>query len=407
MKEKAINPLKDLVADQLAIWNIEGLTNHVLTAIILLILLIIVNYAFYYLIHYALKLPLKTFFKAEEDTFKHKLIKRGIGKNIASLIPLIISVNLIEVWFSDFPVASKWFSMLFKLLIVITFFSLLKNIARASKDLLENKPKYKGKPLESYRQVTIIILNIIMFLIMFSIITGIETWKFLGSLGAASAVLMLIFKDTILGFVASIQVSLNDIVKVGDWIEMPQFRVDGLVTEINLTTVKVQGSNRTITTVPTHKMVTESITNWSNVHVLKTRRIKRAINVSSDSVHFLSKKEIDNLKKEGLFVNPENSTINNGQINNLTAFRLYLLDYLKNHPEIRSDQNILVRMLSPDENGIPMEIFAYTTTSVWVIYERIMTELFEHVIAMVPKFDLRLVEIYSFGSKFSQKTNNE
>ena len=399
--------MKDLISNQLSSWNIEGVSNTVLTVILLTIILIFLNFLIYYLINFILNLSYFGFARNTKRVFKQKLIKNGAIRNLALLIPLIITKNLTDIWFSDFQNFLKPINFLFKLFIVLVFFRFLKSVAKASRDYLLTLEKYKDKPLESYLQVVMISLNILSGIVLFSMFTGISTWKFIGSLGAASAVLMLIFKDTIMGFVSSIQVSVNNVVKVGDRIEMPSFHIDGTVTDINLNTVKVKGADNTVSTFPTYALVSETIKNWRGVKEIESRRIKRAIHISSNSIGFLSTKNMDDLKKIKLLEPILNTkyrdfpgadiqkSINIVAPTNLTLFREYVIAFLKSHPDIRQDMDVLVRMLDPYENGIPLEIYAYSTTPEWILHEQIMSEILEHIIAASPFFELRIVETFS------------
>src|SRR5690606_19939223 len=240
--------------------------------------------------------------------------------------------------------------------------------------------------------------------------TGKSPWAFLTAMGAASAVLMLVFKDTILGFVASIQVSTNDMVRVGDWIEMPKYGADGDVIEINLNTVKVQNWDKTITTIPTYYLITDSFKNWRGMQAAGGRRIKRAINIKISSIHYLKREEIDELKKIKLLVsyinqrqaeidkyNEENfpdrsMPINGRNMTNIGMFRQYINLYVQNNPKIRQDMSILIRQLAPTEHGIPIELYMFTADIRWSVYEDIMSDICDHLLAAIKYFNLEVFE---------------
>ncbi|RQP15744.1 MAG: mechanosensitive ion channel protein MscS, partial [Parapedobacter sp.] len=239
---------------------------------------------------------------------------------------------------------------------------------------------------------------------------GKSPWAFLGALGAASAILMLVFKDTILGFVASIQVSTNDMVRVGDWIEMPKYGADGDVIEINLNTVKVQNWDKTITTIPTYYLITDSFKNWRGMQDAGGRRIKRAINIKISSIRYLSREEIERLSKIQLLAsyimerqaeidryNAETKAdrsmpVNGRNMTNVGLFRQYINRYVQNHPQIRKDMTMLVRQLQPTEHGLPIEVYIFTSDIRWAIYEDIMSDIFDHLLSAIKYFELEVFE---------------
>jgi len=232
---------------------------------------------------------------------------------------------------------------------------------------------------------------------------------FLG-LGTFAAVLMLVFKDTILGFVASIQVSMNNMVNPGDWISMPGRDADGVVLEINLNTVKVQNWDKTISTIPTYALVSESFQNWKGMEESGGRRIKRSINIDMTSVKFCSPEMIEKFNKiqllqeyirtkqkeinefnEKLKVDPS-VLVNGRRMTNLGTFRKYIEEYLKIHPLIHEQMTFLVRQLQPNEKGIPMEIYVFSKDQEWANYEAIQADIFDHILAVLPEFDLRVFQ---------------
>src|SRR5690606_14217201 len=268
----------------------------------------------------------------------------------------------------------------------------------------------EDKPLDSYLQVVNIFMFFIAGIIIFSMVTGKSPWAFLGALGAASAILMLVFKDTILGFVASIQVSTNDMVRVGDWIEMPKYGADGDVIEINLNTVKVQNWDKTITTIPTYYLIIDSFKNWRGMQNAGGRRIKRSINVKISSIRFLSKDEIDRLATIQLLApyiqerqaeidryNEETKVnrsmpVNGRNMTNVGLFRQYINRYVQNHPQIRKDMTMLVRQLQPTEHGLPIEVYIFTSDIRWAVYEDIMSDIFDHLLSAIKYFQLEVFE---------------
>jgi miniconductance mechanosensitive channel len=247
-------------------------------------------------------------------------------------------------------------------------------------------------------------------MIIFSILTGKDIGTFLATLGALSAVILLIFKDTILGFVASMQVTINDTVRIGDWISMSSFNADGDVIEINLSTVKVQNFDNTITTIPTYKMVSDSFVNWRGMSESGGRRIKRAILVRVSSIAFVDENHLEELEKieriatfikqrkeeikaENHANGSDKSLLINGRnMTNIGLFRRYALAYLQNHPEINKDLTLMVRQLAPTSEGVPIEVYVFSKDKIWANYEQIMSDIFDHLLAAIPFFKLECFE---------------
>jgi miniconductance mechanosensitive channel len=223
----------------------------------------------------------------------------------------------------------------------------------------------------------------------------------------SGAVLMLVFKDTILGFTAGLQLSTNKMVQIGDWIEMPKYGADGDVIDIGLNVVKVRNFDKTITTIPTYALVSDSFKNWRGMRESGGRRIKRAIKIDIHSIKFLSEEDIKRLEKANLLApylqekkneiknyNESNKfdlsvAMNGRRLTNIGTLRAYILTYLKNHPNINKDMTIMVRQLAPDEYGIPLEIYCFTSTTVWADYENIQSDIFDHIYSILQEFDIK------------------
>ena len=224
-----------------------------------------------------------------------------------------------------------------------------------------------------------------------------------------TAVLLLIFKDTILSLVASVQLTAQDLVRVGDWIEVPQFGADGDVVDVELHTIKVQNWDKTITTIPTHRLISDSFRNWRGMSQSGGRRIKRSLNLDAASVRFLTPEEVDKFKRfallqdyiagkqddllrhnEGLGYRADG--VNQRRLTNIGTFRAYVYNYLSARPDIRKDMTLLVRQLAPGANGIPLELYCFTATTAWSEYEGIQGDIFDHLMAIVPEFGLRLFQ---------------
>ena len=288
---------------------------------------------------------------------------------------------------------------------LLSFFSLLDVIFNLSQKL----SAASQLPLKGIFQGVKLVSAILVGILIISLLLGQSPAILISGLGAMAAVLMLVFKDPILGLVAGIQLSANDMLKLGDWLEMPKYGADGAVTDIGLTTVKVRNWDNTITTIPTWSLVSDSFKNWSGMSASGGRRIKRSINIDTTSVHFLDEQEQQRLIQAKLLKpymdsrhqeidewnrehGSEASVLNLRKMTNVGTFRAYLNEYLRNHPRIRKDMTLMVRQLAPDNNGLPMEIYCFTNTVVWAEYESIQADIFDHIFAVVEEFGLRVYQ---------------
>jgi miniconductance mechanosensitive channel len=268
----------------------------------------------------------------------------------------------------------------------------------------------KSIAIKGVTQVLKIVVYIILAIVIVSYLMGKQPGTVLAGLGAASAIILLIFRDTILGFVGGIQLSAYDMVKEGDWISFPKHGADGTVLDISLTTVKVQNWDKTISTIPTYALVSESFKNWRGMEESGGRRIKRSINIDMNSVSFCKQEQLDKFKKihalkdyiekkeEELKQHNEKENIDNSVLvngrrqTNLGVFRAYLIEYLRRKPEIHNEMTFLVRQLDPTEKGIPMEIYVFSKIQSWAEYEAIQSDIFDHIIASIPEFGLRVFQ---------------
>ncbi|TRZ45253.1 mechanosensitive ion channel family protein [Robertkochia solimangrovi] len=380
--------------------------NLLVNVAVVLVLIFVLDYVLRRVIIRAFNI----FSNSTKTSFDDHLAQSNFPKYTAHVIPFIIFDHLIPYTFSGFPALELFFRKATDIYLIILVVWIIRSIIKSTKAYLRTKPYFHDKPLDSYSQIVIMVVWGFAILVIFSELADQSIRTFLTTLGAASAILLLIFRDTILGFVASIQVSVNDMVRIGDWITHEKFGADGDVIEINLTTVKVQNFDNTITTLPTYSLISDSFKNWRGMQVSGGRRIRRAIYLKSSSVKFLSEedlnrfseiqaiksyidhrqRDIDKFNRENeidkhLFVNGRNQT-------NLGIFRKYCDLYLNNHPAINKELMIMTRHLAPTPQGIPLEIYAFSADKRWENYERIMADIFEHIIAAVPYFDLEIFE---------------
>lgn len=280
-------------------------------------------------------------------------------------------------------------------------------------------PRAHRRSIKGYLQVLKIVIYAISTILVIAALIDRSPLLLLSGLGALAAVLMLVFKDTILSLVASVQLNSNDMLRVGDWIDMPQVNADGDVIDIALHTVKVQNWDKTITTIPTWRLINESYKNWRGMQESGGRRIKRALLIDQTSARFLTEDERDRMRRflliddyladktvemadwNAKLVAAGRDPVNMRRSTNIGAFRAYVQNYLENHPRIRQDMTLLVRQLQPTETGLPLEIYAFTATVAWAEYEAIQGDIFDHLLAILPEFGLRLFQSPS-GADFSK-----
>ncbi len=380
--------------------------NLLINLIILTLIILGINY----LIKHFIIETFKLFTNKTKTTFDDFLIKSNFPRYIGRFLPLFVIYELFPLIFSEFPEVLKIFYFGFKIYVIILVIWICRSILRSTRNYLKTRPEFNDKPLESFSQIIMIFIWIIGLMFIFSEITGKSVVGFAISLGAASAVILLIFKDTILGLVASIQVSVNDIVRIGDWISFEKYGADGTVTEINLATVRVQNWDNTYTTIPTYSLISDSFQNWRGMQESPGRRIKRSVLIKQNSVKFLSAEDIEKLKRIKLIApyldnrqaeidkynesnNIDKSLLINGRNQtNLGVFRKYADSYLREHSAIHKEMYLIVRHREPTMNGIPLEILCFSRDKRWENYEYISADIFDHLIAAIPYFDLKIFE---------------
>jgi miniconductance mechanosensitive channel len=397
--------LRDYLVDQ---GVIPFVAKHINLAVVLL-LIGGLAYVFDRLLRKVVVHLFTVFSEKTTTTFDDYLVQSRFPRYVAHIVPLLILRSLFPYIFEEFPFWFKIFSIILNVYGIILIVKIIRSVLRSSKNYLRTKEQYADKPLESYLQVILIFLWGVAGMFTIYVITGKEVLS-LFSLGAASAIILLIFKDTILGFVASIQVSVNDIVRIGDWITFSKFGADGTVTDINLATVRVQNWDNTFTTIPTYSLIADSFQNWRGMQESGGRRIRRSIFVKQNSIKFLTPEKIEELKRIQLVkpyiehrqreierhnkrVEADKSVLINGRNQtNFGVFRKYIDTSLRNNTGINNNMMIMVRQLQPTPQGIPLEIYCFSADKRWENYEAIMSDVFDHIIASAPYFELELFE---------------
>ncbi len=347
--------------------------------------------------------------KRSRNDWDDIFVQRKVFNRLAHLAPALIVYYALQFIF-DAPGLVTFLGNLTQAYMVIMVLLVIDSLINALHEIYHRLPFSRGRSIKGYVQVVKIIFYFVAVILVISIFSGEAPKTLIASLGAIAAVLILVFRDTLLGFVASIQLSANEMVNVGDWISMPKYNADGDVIDITLNTVKVQNWDKTIAMIPTYALVSESFNNWRGMEESGGRRIKRSINIDMKSVGFLRKDQIEKFRKYYLLrdyinekekeieaynrsLNLEEEEVTNGRkMTNLGTFRKYLENYLRNHPKVHKEMTFMVRHLQPTERGIPMEIYAFCTDQQWVRYEAVQADIFDHVLSILPEFGLRVFQ---------------
>jgi len=346
-----------------------------------------------------------------KSTFDDFLVANKTAKYIAHLVPLYYISKKIPIVLDDFVYWENLFGKSVKIFIIVLSLFIVRSIFNSLKDYLKTQTKYNDKPIDSYIQVIMIVLWIYALVSIVLLLFDTKKNVLLTAFGSISALIILVFRDTILGFVASIQVTVNDMVRIGDWITVDKFGADGEVEEINLATVKVRNFDNTTSTIPTYSLISDSFRNWRGMINSDGRRIKRHILIKGATVRFVTNEELESFKRIQFVANyierrkadidkynianniDKSLNVNGRNITNLGLFRKYIQKYIETHPGINKDMQLMVRHLQPTEKGIPLEIYCFSKDKKWENYEYIMADIFDHIIASIPYFDLELFEV--------------
>ena len=383
----------------------QGLATLIIIASISLVVIVI---------NFITKKIILSFFKriakSTSSSFDDLLIKNKVP-GLLSYIPSLFFL------FWIIPSYSNPLYLLIEAFTVILFILTVRAILNTVKDYFKSSDSLKHIPVDSYIQVIMIFIWFVGIILILSVLTGREVGTFLASLGALSAIIILVFRDTILGFVSSIQITVNDTVRIGDWITMKGSNADGNVIEVNLSTVKVQNFDNTITTIPTYKLVSDSFINWRGMSESDGRRIKRSLLIKPSSIKFLDDEEIESLKKIHLLsdyikkihkeIKSYNSSnqvdksmlINGRNLTNLGIFREYIQRYLKEHPDTNDNLTMMCRQLQPTAQGIPIQIYAFSKDKEWTKYEALTSDIFDHLLSSVKYFNLECFELNQFPAQ--------
>lgn len=351
-----------------------------------------------------------TFAKKTKTQWDDLLLEHHFFAALAYLVPLLLMDYFMGFVFRDFP---KVAAVAIRLTDFVTIFVIIVIITRflnTARDVLLATPKLKDKPIYSFFQLTKIVVSIVFGILMISVAFDVDLVVILTSMGAMTAVILLVFKDTILGFVGSIQLAANDMVRIGDWITMDKYGADGDVEKITLATVKVRNFDKTITTIPTYSFISDAFKNWRGMQESEGRRIARSIYIQIGSIGFCSEEMLERYQKVALvrdYIDQKETTIeqfnasrevdrsvplNGRSQTNIGVFRQYMVSYLKQSHHINQSMTVMVRQLAPTEKGVPLQVYAFTKTKDWDRYEEVMSDIFDHLFAAAHYFDLTVFE---------------
>jgi miniconductance mechanosensitive channel len=378
------------------------LDSTILVAIVLLISFIVDKIDRRILINLLHRLLGKTAPKTLDLLETHQALAK-----IAAVIPLVIISSLSPVALSAYPALSSLVSTVCHIAILMKMASFIFALLDVTLDVARHRGLNRKLPIKSINQLVKLFVFLIVAVISISTVLGKSPLYFLSGLGAMTAVILLVFKDTILGFVAGVQLAANQMVSRGDWIEMPKYGADGEVLEVALTTVQVQNWDKTITMIPTYALISDSFKNWRGMEQAGGRRIKRSIRLDVNSIGFMDQSLIEHLMKVDSIsqylkskqqeINEQNQQLvsdltvnaNGRKLTNVGTFRMYLEYFLRKHPMVSQEMTLIVRQLPADENGLPIELYLFCTDIRWAAYESIQADLFDHIYAVLPEFNLR------------------
>ena len=388
----------------------QNLLNYILSIsneqlYMIYIIVSIISFLLYFFTRYIILKSISKIFKKTSTDIDDILIERGVLNRLSYFIPLIFIYNL-----KDLLEVYDIIDRILISLITIIIISSINALINVLNDIYSRSQYSNRFNIKSYIQIIKLFVNIFGIIIVVALLTGKSPVYFISGLGALTAVLMLIFKDTILSLVSSIQISSNDLFKIGDWVEAPQFGADGDVIDIALHSVKIQNWDKTISIIPTHKLTDSSFKNWRGMSDSGGRRIKRSIKIDMNSIKFCDNSMIErfkNFKVISEYINQkqleidkhnldnninEEKLINGRSLTNIGTFRAYIEGYLRNHAKIHDEMTFLVRQLAPEANGLPIEIYVFSSDTNWVNYEAIQSDIFDHLLAIISEFDLKIFQ---------------
>jgi miniconductance mechanosensitive channel len=379
-------------------------------AIGLFICLIITVYLLWLISRFILAKLVIAFVDKTTITWDDYFVKYKVFRSLANLVPLLLMEYFLSIVFYQYPLINSYCLRFAHLLIVFVIMISVNRCLSAFRDIIQENIRYQDKPIQSYFQIAKITSTCIFIIMMLSVLTDQTPMFFVTSLGAMTAIVALVFKDTILGFISSLQLSSNDMVRIGDWITMDKFGADGDVIEINVSSVKIRNFDKTISSIPTYSFISDSFKNWRGMKESDGRRIKRSISLQIDSIAFASPELLERLRKVKIikefiiereqeiekynkeFGFKDDDELNGRRQTNIGLFRRYIEFYIRCNPHINKEMTIMIRQLEAKETGVPIEIYCFTKVKEFEPYEAIVADIFDHIFAVTHLFELRIFE---------------
>lgn len=346
-----------------------------------------------------------------KTTWDNKIIEAGVFSQLAHLVPALVVYTAAPLIFPQYPNLVALTQRLAHAFVILTVALAAYRALNAGVEIYRSSGKSQRAPVKTYAQVGQIVVVVVATVLIVGTLMNRSPWALLSGIGALTAIIMLVFKDSILGFVSSVQLTANDMVRPGDWIEMPRYEADGDVIDVSLHTVKVQNWDKTISTIPTYQLMQESFKNWRGMSESGGRRIKRAINIDMSTIGFCDDEMLERFEQIELlqgYIKEKRAELqasnrerggsqptNLRRLTNVGTYRAYVVAYLRAHPKIHDDMTFLVRQLAPSERGLPLEIYVFCNDQVWARYEAIQADIFDHLLAVLPDFGLRAFQLPS------------
>ena len=387
-------------------WGIGDFWSGILVNLLGALVLFVVSWLAYLLVRRVVLRAIRFLLIKSDNDWGNVLIENKVFSRLTNIVPALVVHVLSPVVFDKLASLVAFIQGASKVYLVAALLFTLQALLSSVLGVYQRFEISKRIPIKGLTQAVMLVASVIGGVFVISIIMGREVGALMAGLGAMFMGFLFVFKDAIMGLVAGIQIAINDTVRKGDWIEMKSHGVDGDVIDVSLTTVKVQNFDKTVVSIPASKLITESCRNWRGMKDSGGRRIKRPIRIDMRSIRFIDDELLEKFKRFDLLkdylqskldeVNAHNQTtkidlselVNGRRLTNIGTFRAYIVAYLENHPQIRQDRTFLIRQLEPGDNGLPIEIYIFTDTTIWAEYEAIQADIFDHLMAVIPEFDL-------------------
>jgi miniconductance mechanosensitive channel len=387
MKQITTHNLNTGFKSTLTEWGFSDVFAGYLADFSSLIVILLSSIIVYYIAKFIINKILKRLVEKSSSKWDDHLYEQKVFTRLAMMLPALVLQVSLAPSISKYPDAIKVIELGLHLFMTFVIMRVVVSFLNAVYHIYGDLDMSDSKPIKGYVQIGKIVAYLVGGIAMISVLIGQSPLTLLAGLGAMSAVIMLIFKDSILGFVAGVQLSSNKMLHIGDWITMPKFNTDGTVIDVSLVTVKVRNFDNSVSCIPTYTLVSDSFQNWRSMGEAGGRRMKRSVLIDVGTIRFMDSVMIENLELKKLIVDDQSA--DDKDVTNLGLFRLYILNYLRNIPNLNQDASLMVRTLQPTENGLPLELYAFYIPPNWAEFEDFQARLFEHILSVLPEFGLK------------------